>query len=124
VALTRFAAQQLYAPERVLADIHIRIPGVTRIPVRTTPINLYRGGGITATPVAAWVGGDLYVTAIKLVNRTRETVELDPRPLRGEWLTTTFHHERLFPAGDPADVTAVYLVSARRFATALGWVGE
>ena len=124
VALTRFAAQQLYAPERVLADLSVRIPGVTRIPVRIAPINLYRGGGVTATPVAAWAGGDLHVTAIKLVNRTREVVELDPRALRGHWLTATFHHERLHPAGDPADVTAVYLVSARRFEVALGWVGE
>jgi Protein of unknown function (DUF3438). len=44
-----------------------------------------------------------YVTAVKLANLTREPVLLDPRDLRGRWLTATFQHARLFPAGSEAD---------------------
>lgn len=111
VALTRYAAQQLYAPLRLLSA-H---PGIVRQPVREQAVRFVPGDGVTATPLAAWRAGSLYVTAVKLTNRLKSAQVLDPRTLRGEWLAATFQHARLLPAGDEADTTAVYLVSAQPF---------
>ena len=112
VALTRFAAQQLYAPARLLRDL----PGIVRVPVTRDPVSLLRGGIVDATPLVAWRAGSLYVTALKLTNRTDRPQALDPRDLRGTWLTATFQHNRLLAAGSEADTTAVYQISARPFA--------
>ena len=115
VALTRFAARQLYAPARLLETK----PGVVWLPVPDRTVALVRGGKIEATPVQSWKTGRLYVTAVKLTNRGPGPVVLDPRQLRGAWLTATFQHNRLHRAGSEADTTAVYLVSDRPFAVAL-----
>ena len=114
VALTRFAAQQLYAPARLVQDW----PGIVRVPVMHGPVSLLYGGAIDATPLMAWRAGALYVTAVKLTNRTDQPQTLDPRNLRGTWLTATFQHNRLLAAGSEADTTAVYLISARPFEAA------
>lgn len=111
VTLTRYAAQQLYAPLRLLSA-H---PGIVRQPVREHAVRLVPGDGVTATPLAAWRAGSLYVTAVKLTNRLKRAQVLDPRTLRGKWLAATFQHARLLPAGNEADTTAVYLVSAQPF---------
>ena len=111
VTLTRFAARQLYAPARLLQDR----PGIVRTPVARDPINLVHGGASDATPLVAWRAGGYYLTAVKLTNRTAQPQTLDPRNLRGAWLTATFQHHRLLPAGNEADTTAVYLISARPF---------
>ncbi|MFC6635870.1 TIGR03749 family integrating conjugative element protein [Microbulbifer taiwanensis] len=115
VALTRFAAQQLYAPTRLIPSQ----PGVVAMPVNAEPVDLVVGSKIEAVPVAAWKAGLQYVTAVKLINRTRKAVVLDPRELRGAWLAATFQHNRLLPAGSEADSTVVYLLSDRPFDVAL-----
>jgi len=110
--LTRFAAQQLYAPARLLkssASIH-------RIAIaKQTSHYLMRGEQIAATPVVSWQSGSLYVTAVELRNTTSDFITLDPRQIRGRWRTATFHHIRLHPAGTELDTTAVYLVSDRPY---------
>ncbi len=111
IQLTRFAAQQLYAPIRLVKER----PGIVRVPVSREAVDLLHGGTIEATPVVAWRAGGLYVTAIKLTNRTEQPQTLDPRHLRGTWLAASFQHHRLLPKGDEADTTAVYLISARPF---------
>lgn len=111
IQLTRFAAQQLYAPVRLVKDQ----PGIVRIPVSRGPVDLYHGGTVEGVPLVAWRAKGLYITAVKLTNRTDQAQTLDPRNLRGTWLTATFQHHRLFPKGDEADTTAVYLISARPF---------
>ncbi|MDZ7840881.1 MAG: TIGR03749 family integrating conjugative element protein [Gammaproteobacteria bacterium] len=116
VTLTRHAAQQMYAPKRLLRNP----PGVFRAKLKIRePVPLLRGGAVEATPLASWRGGGLYVTAVKLRNITAQPVVLDPRDLRGRWLTATFQHARLLPHGDEADTTCAYLVSARPFAESL-----
>ena len=111
VTLTRFAAQQLYAPARLLRDL----PGVVRVPVARNEVALVRGASVRAEPLVAWRAGDLYLTAVKLTNRTDRALTLDPRTLRGAWLSASFQHNRLLPKGDESDTTAVYLISARPF---------
>ena len=115
VSLTRFAAQQLYAPWRLLSAV----PGIVRVPIQQQSIALVPGNAIEATPLVAWRAGGLYVTAVKLSNRTSNAQTLDPRTLRGKWLTAAFQHARLLPAGNEADTTAVYLVSERTFSASL-----
>ena len=113
VTLTRFAAQQLYAPERVVGDV----PGIRRVPMGVPPaIELYRHADIAAQPLASWQGGGYTVTAVKLTNLGRERVFLDPRELRGHFMTATFQHNSLGPAGSASDITCVYLVTDRPFA--------
>ena len=114
-ALTRFAAQSLYAPRRLAPTL----PGVFQAPVDGRPIDLVRGESIQATPLIAWRSGNLYITAVRLRNQGYSSVILDPRSLRGLWLAATFQHARLFPKGDEADTTAVYLISAKPFEHAL-----
>lgn len=114
--LTRMASQQLYAPAR----LH-RIPeGVRQVSVgRAGDDRLVRGGVAEATPIAAWRSGSLYVTAVKLRNLTGGDVVLDPRRLRGDWLTCAFQHARLAAQGDWRDTTSAYLISARPYEEAL-----
>lgn len=115
VSLTRFAAQQLYTPLRLLTPL----PGVVRVPVSEEPIALVRGGAIVAVPLASWRSGSRFVTAVKLTNTQAEAQELQVDALRGRWLAATFQHHRVLPAGDEADHTVVYLISDRAFRSAL-----
>ena len=112
VTLTRFAAQQLFAPLRLATPL----PGVARVPVQTEAVLLVPGDSVEATPLMSWRAGNLYLTAVKLRNRSVRAQVLDPRQLRGNWLAATFQHARLLPTGDVADSTAVYLISAQPFA--------
>ena len=112
ISLTRFAAQQLYAPARLLkASTRIHRVSVAK----HTMIHLIHGEQIEATPVASWRSGSLYVTAVELKNISDHFINLDPRYLRGEWRTATFQHIRLHPSGSESDTTAVYLISDRPF---------
>lgn len=112
--LTRFAAQQLYAPSRLLTPL----PGVVRTPVPREAVPIVRGGAVKAEPLVAWRGGPYFITAVQLTNQSAAPVILDPRTLRGRWLTATFQHNRLHGAGSEADRTVVYLISDRPFADA------
>ncbi|PQA85867.1 TIGR03749 family integrating conjugative element protein [Hyphococcus luteus] len=111
--LTRFAAQQVYAPERLIAPL----AGVTRTPVtRTVAPQIFEGAYVEVTPLASWrARNGLYVTALKLKNRLNERFDVDPRRLRGEWLATTLHHRTLGPRGADSDTTTAYVVSEERF---------
>jgi integrating conjugative element protein (TIGR03749 family) len=108
--LTRYAAQQLYAPARLLKTPE----GVHAASFNSdSSESLIRGGDILAEPVAAWRKGNLFVTAVKLTNRSSHTVVLDPRLLRGQWRTATFQHAQLGAASSDTNVTALYLISDR-----------
>lgn len=112
VTLTRFAAQQLYAPERVLREL----PGVRRVPMgapRSVP--LYRDDQVTATPLASWQGGDFYVTAVLLTNSGYDRLTLDPRLLKGRFVAATFQHNSLGATRSRSDTTCVYLVTKTPF---------
>jgi len=124
VELTRFAAQQIYAPER-LAE---QTPGISKVPLPATgqpTAAFYRGGEVTTTPVASWRGqSGLYVTAIKVTNATQNRLDLDPRLARGDWLAATFHHRELSPNGEASDTSTLYLISDRPFLeVAEPWLG-
>ena len=128
IRLTRYAAQQLYAPERLVdGDSAIK-----RIPVEPkTSVPLIRGGLIEAVPIASWQGHGLTVTAIRVRNLSRQSLQLQfdrsdslQAPdlsylVRGDWLTATLQHDHLGAMGDEADTTTLYLVSNRSFVESL-----
>ena len=131
VRLTRYAAQQLYAPERLLrGDSRIK-----RIFIDTEQsIPLVRGHRLNALPIAAWQGGGYTVTAIKIRNSTERKQSLVfaasqktdsinlASALRGQWLTAATQHGFLGASGDETDTTTLYLVSDRPFIENLGLV--
>lgn len=126
IRLTRYAAQQLYAPERLLNGD----PNIVRKEIdNENDIALIRGGELETRPIACWAGGGLFVTAVELRNATSKsktlqigtltispitTVDLETQ-LRGQWMTATLQHGTLGPRGNEDDVTVLYLVSDRPF---------
>ena len=112
VQLSRYCAQMLYAPQRLIEPL----AGVREVDVRVMPVaGLYRGGTVLTTPIGAWRSASLYVTAVRFTNRGSAPVELDMDALRGHWLSATPQHWRLLPSGSEADTTAVCLVSDQPF---------
>lgn len=112
VVLTRYAAQNLYAPLRTVEPV----AGIARV-------NLRRGLAldtllptlpVQAQALAAWRMEDQWVTAVRLTNSSARWLDLDPRALQGDFLTATFQHPNLGPAGQVADTTVVYLVTRGR----------
>lgn len=112
VVLTRYAAQSLYAPLRtveavpgiVRANLHRDLALDTLLPTRP----------IQAQAVAAWRLADFWVSAVRLRNTSPRWLDLDPRELQGDFVTATFQHPELGPAGTPEDTTVVYLVTRGR----------
>lgn len=112
VQLSRYCAQMLYAPQRLIKPLR----GVRQVDVRLMPVaNLYRGGALITTPIGSWRAGTMYVTAVRFTNRTTQAVELDMDQLRGHWTAATPQHWRLLPQGSEADTTAVCLISEQAF---------
>ncbi len=112
VVLTRFAAQNLYAPLRTVEPL----PSVMRVNLRR---DLDLGTLMPTLPVravalASWRLEDQWVTAVRLTNSSSGWITLDPRVLQGDFLTTTFQHEALGPRGTPEDTTVLYLVTRGR----------
>jgi len=109
VVLTRFAAQNLYAPLRTIEPVS----GITRVNLRRdlTLDTLLPTLPVQATPLAAWRLEDRWVTAVRLTNTSDDWITLDPRLLQGDFLTATFQHPTLGAHGTPEDTTVVYLVT-------------
>ena len=128
IRLTRYAAQQLYAPERLAGgDSKIK-----RIPLElSNSVPLIRGGIVETVAIASWQGNGLTVTAVKIRNLSMQPLqlrfdksnalsELNLRDLlRGEWLTATVQHGYLGLAGSNNDTTTLYLVSNQSFSESL-----
>jgi integrating conjugative element protein (TIGR03749 family) len=109
VALTRYAAQMLYAPLRTVEPL----PGVhevsPRLPAHIT--TLLPTESVNATPLGAWQLNDTTVAAVRLQNQGTQKITLDPRALQGVFYAATFQHHWLGAIGTPEDTTVVYLVT-------------
>lgn len=112
VVLTRYAAQTLYAPLRTVEPAN----GIVRVNLRRDLAldTLLPTLPVRARALAAWRLEDQWVTAIRLTNTSARRIVLDPRALQGDFLTATFQHPDLGPAGDAHDTTVVYLVTRGR----------
>lgn len=109
VVLTRYAAQNLYAPLRTVAPL----PGVRRVPLTDSIAfsTLLPTERVSIKALAAWRLGDYWVTAVKIVNRGPGKVALDPHHLQATLYAATFQHPDLGLAGTPEDTTVVYLIT-------------
>lgn len=112
VALTRYAAQSLYAPSRTIEPL----PGVHSIslalPDKLT--SLLPSESVEVRPLAAWGLQGYSVVALTMRNQHAEKVVLDPRRLQGNFYSATFQHRWLGASGSPEDTTTVYLVTKGR----------
>lgn len=108
-ALTRYAAQSLYAPLHSVEPLE----GVRRVAHRlpkkiTTLLPAYP---IDAIPLISWQLDEYVVTAIRLQNRGNSQITLDPRELQGRFYSATFQHNWLGGYGSNEDTTTLYLVT-------------
>lgn len=117
ITITRFAAQQLYAPKRLL----VQPPNIYRTPMHTQKaVPLFLDDSVTAKPLASWRGGDLFVTAVLLKNNLKQTVDLDPRNICGSWQAASFFpNSKLDVTGSLQDSTTLFLISNRPFNEAM-----
>lgn len=109
VVLTRYAAQNLYAPLRTVEAL----PAVRRVSLAPDlSLDLLLPSlPVHARPLAAWRLEDYWVTAIRLTNQTNQVVDLDPRLLQGNFATATFQHHNLGHKGTSSDTTVLYLTT-------------
>lgn len=109
VVLTRYAAQNLYAPLRTVEPV----AGIGRVNLRRSLAldTLLPTLPVRACALAAWRLEDQWVTAVRLTNSSGRWIDLDPRVLQGDFLTATFQHSNLGPAGFASDTTVLYLVT-------------
>lgn len=112
VVLTRFAAQSLYGPVRTVEAVPGIHPLNPHLPKRIT--TLYPSEPVAITPLGGWGIGSRSVVALKVQNTAGRKITLDPRVLQGQFVTATFQHRYLGPAGTPEDTTTLYLVTAGR----------
>lgn len=109
VVLTRYAAQNLYAPLRTvepLAGVH-----QMRVNRQLDLSGLMPTLAVSTAVLGAWQLEAFQVTAVKVQNRTATPLQLDPRLLQGNFIAATFQHPMLGTQGTPADTTTVYLVT-------------
>ncbi|QTL39061.1 TIGR03749 family integrating conjugative element protein [Xenorhabdus budapestensis] len=109
VLLTRYAAQQLYAPLRTVEPVNDIQPVNLHLPASIT--TLYPSEPIEVTPLAGWRLHHHTVMALKLRNTAKRIIMLDPRALQGQFVTATFQHRWLGKAGTAEDTTVLYLVT-------------
>lgn len=108
-ALTRYAAQSLYAPLRTVEPLS----GVRRVAMnlpKSLP-TLMPNLAVSATPLESWGMGEYVVTAVRIKNLAKHRVTLDPRYLQGNFYSATFQHNWLGQKGTHEDTTVVYLVT-------------
>lgn len=88
MALTRYAAQNLYAPLRTLEPL----PGVYAISnaLPSTITTLLPSEPVTVRPLAAWGVPGYNLVALKISNQQIGKVVLDPRHLRGTFTAPPF----------------------------------
>ncbi|MGA8134434.1 MAG: TIGR03749 family integrating conjugative element protein [Pseudomonas gingeri] len=112
VVLIRYAAQNLYAPLRTVEPL----PGVLQVKsLRDLDLTgLMPTQPVTGQWLGAWQLEDHTVSAVKLQNRAATPIALDPRELRGDFISAAFQHPHLGPTGFASDTTVVYLVTRGR----------
>lgn len=109
VALTRYAAQMLYAPLRTVEPV----AGISQVRVdRTLDLStLLPVLPVEASVLGAWRLDNSYVTAVKLRNLSAQQLTMNATELMGNFATATFQHPYLGPRGNASDTTTLYLVT-------------
>ena len=119
--LIRYAAQQLYAPQRLLKPD----PNVIAMAHSKTELpHLIRGGFVRAMAIASWknTNNSLYVTAIRLENISNKKIQINhEKDIRGNFLVSALQHTYLESKNvsdvkkDHSNVTTLYVVGEQEF---------
>ena len=116
VGLIRFAAKELYAPDRLRGTSK----NITRTPVTRKRVHhIIRNHVADTRPVGGWKSNGLYVTALSVKNTSSQSLFLDPRNVRGAWKAVSFQNNRIEAKGKNGDQTAMYVVSDLPFSQAI-----
>jgi len=116
VQLVRYAARMLYAPRRLAYNL----PSVSQVPVSTASVpGLVRGALVDTAPLGQWRSGNLFVTAVRITNKSSQPLEIPLDNLRGRWVAASAQHGRIGASGSETDTTALYLVCERSFEACL-----
>ena len=120
VEITRWALQQIYAPERILKDENC----FSRSRVASTTLDIFIcertmlcGGGVSATPMVSWKSANnLFIHMITIKNNRTQKIVLDARDVAysREMLAITFAHGWLDTAGSVADNTIAVLITSTK----------
>ena len=115
--LIRFAANQLYAPARLLTQ-----PGnIFRTPMETRQsVPLLLDGSVLANPLISWREHSAYITAVQVYNNEKFAVNLDPSAFCGQWKMAAFYPRKTIQKqSSDTDNTTVFLVSDQPFGQAI-----
>ncbi len=109
--LVRFASQSIYGLDRLIEPDS----EITRVDVDTlNQVDLLNTENVSSTPIKAYRGGGIYVTAFLLQNESPRTINLHLiRDIKYLWLGRVLQHTQLAPKGSDADQTILYLVSEK-----------
>lgn len=124
ISMLQYAVAEMYWPERLLTQLN-QDPSnfdFARTPMYTThAVHLIMGNNILALPEVSWRNGDLFVTAVLLMNPNKTAVNFDPfQDFIGNWEAKAFYPTTyLSPQGTANDRTMVFLVSSQPFNSAL-----
>ncbi len=113
VALTRYAAQMLFAPIRLLPTD----PTISQSPMQahhTEPLLL--DNSAIAEPLQSWQKDNVIVTAVNVRNQLTTPLTITPALLCGTWQAITFlPTNHLASRGEPGDSAVVFLVANTAF---------
>ena len=115
VELTRYAVQQLYAPQRLLHSV----AGITEVnQFNGKSYNLISDGSLTAMPLYSWTGGGMVITAVLLKNNLNIPVNITPKMVCGQWVAfTPYPQSKVLARGSRYDTTTAFLISKNSFST-------
>jgi len=114
ITLTQHASMSLYYPERYMPNTR----GIREVKLNKEDASYFVSFNAKATPISAWKGFGLFITAIKITNLESEKINIDPRKhFRGDWLFLTPQHSWLGEISN--NITTVYVISERPFWEAL-----
>ena len=109
IELSRYAAQQLVSPRRLLR-IHPQIKPAT---VDFAGRHLYLTSQLEIDALGAWQTKRQVVVAYSVRNTSQDEVVLTPEAVRGDWRTVSFMHKVLRPGDSPDSRTVMLLVGLR-----------
>ena len=108
VALTRYAAQMLYAPMRTVEPV----AGLRQVPVKVSGnLPILPMLPVKAEAVAAFKLGSYTLTAVRIQHQRAGKVELDPRDVQANLYSVAFQHAWLGSLGTPEDTTIAYMIT-------------
>jgi integrating conjugative element protein (TIGR03749 family) len=120
IVLTRFVAQTLYAPDRLLpSDNNIVMLSKPKLPANFPLLQSAKGESYQLEVLGSWMGYGAYITAVQIKNASNKRIDVNPERVRGNFTHITPQHLYLDAAGTWDDSTVLYLVSAKAFESAV-----